>query len=138
MFQIVEEEISLPSVLQAVEDESTGAVVIFLGRVRDRTAGRRVLALEYEAYREMAERKLAEIGEEVQGRWALGKVAIVHRVGRLGVGEVSVVIAVAAPHRREAFEACRHTIDRVKEVVPIWKKEIYEGGKMKWTTNGNS
>jgi len=135
MFRIVEEEISLPSVLRAVEDERTGAVVTFIGRVRNRTEGRRVLALEYEAYKEMAERKLAEVGAEIGRRWKLDRVAIVHRVGHLEVGEASVVIAVAAPHRTEAFEACRYAIDRIKEVVPIWKKEIYKDGEC-WIGEG--
>ena len=127
MFEIVEEEISLLSVLKAVEDERTGAVVTFIGHVRSRTEGKRVLALEYEAYKEMAERKLEEIAREIEGRWNLDRVAVVHRVGHLEVGETSVVIAVAAPHRTEAFEACRYAIDLVKEIAPIWKKEIYEG-----------
>ena len=126
MFQIVEEKISLPSVLKSVEDEKAGCVVTFIGCVRDQTAGRRVQALEYEAYKEMAERKLSEIGAEIAQRWRLGNVAIVHRTGHLEIGETSVVIAVAAPHRAEAFDACRYAIDRIKEIVPIWKKEIYE------------
>jgi len=131
VFQIVEEEISLPSVLKAVEDERTGAVVTFIGWVRNHTEGKRVLALEYEAYKDMAERKLTEIGAEIERKWNLNRVAIVHRVGHLKVGETSVVIAVAAPHRAEAFEACRYAIDRIKEIVPIWKKDIYEDGE-KW------
>ena len=129
MFQIVEEEISLPSVLKVVEDETTGAVVTFIGWVRNHTEGKRVLALEYEAYKDMAERKLTEIGAEIEQKWNLNRVAIVHRVGHLKVGETSVVIAVAAPHRAEAFEACRYAIDRIKEIVPIWKKDIYEDGE---------
>jgi len=129
VFQIVEEEISLPSVLKVVEDETTGAVVTFIGWVRNHTEGKRVLALEYEAYKDMAERKLTEIGAEIEQKWNLNRVAIVHRVGHLKVGETSVVIAVAAPHRAEAFEACRYAIDRIKEIVPIWKKDIYEDGE---------
>ena len=131
MFQIVEEEISLSSVVKAVEDAETGAVVTFIGWVRNHTEGKRVLALEYEAYKDMAEQKLAEIGAEIEQKWNLDRVAIVHRVGHLKVGETSVVIAVAAPHRAEAFEACRYAIDRIKEIVPIWKKDIYEDGE-KW------
>ena len=129
MFQIVEEEISLSSVVKAVEDAETGAVVTFIGWVRNHTEGKRVLALEYEAYKDMAERKLTEIGAEIERKWNLNRVAIVHRVGHLKVGETSVVIAVAAPHRAEAFEACRYAIDRIKEIVPIWKRDIYEDGE---------
>jgi molybdopterin synthase catalytic subunit len=135
MFQIVESEIMLPPVLKAVEDEKAGCVVTFIGCVRDQTDGRRVQALEYEAYKEMAERKLSEIGAEIAQRWCLGNVAIVHRTGRLEIGETSVVIAVAAPHRGEAFDACRYAIDRIKEIVPIWKKEIY-GDEEKWVGGG--
>ncbi|MCK5119603.1 MAG: molybdenum cofactor biosynthesis protein MoaE [Candidatus Latescibacteria bacterium] len=135
MFRIVEEEISLPSVLKAVEDEKAGCVLTFIGCVRDHTDGKRVLALEYEAFKEMAERKLSEIGAEIAQRWGLDKVSIVHRTGHLKIGETSVVIAVAAPHRAEAFDACRYAIDRIKEIVPIWKKEIYENEE-KWAGGG--
>ena len=135
MFLIVESEIALPPILKAVEDEKTGCVVTFIGCVRDQTAGRRVRALEYEAYKEMAERKMAEIGSEIAQRWSLDKIAIVHRTGHLEIGETSVVIAVAAPHRAEAFDACRYAIDRIKEIVPIWKKEIYENEE-KWAGGG--
>jgi len=131
MFRIVESEIALPPIVKAVEDEKAGCVVTFIGCVRDQTAGRRVRALEYEAYKEMAERKMAEIGAEIAQRWSLDKIAIVHRTGHLVIGETSVVIAVAAPHRAEAFDACRYAIDRIKEIVPIWKKEIYEDEE-KW------
>jgi molybdopterin synthase catalytic subunit len=135
MFRIVEEEIALPSVLEAVRDEKAGCVVTFIGCVRNQTTGRRVRALEYEAYQKMAERKLREIGAEIAQRWSLDKIAIVHRTGHLEIGETSVVIAVAAPHRAEAFEACRYAIDRIKEIVPIWKKEIY-GDEEKWVGGG--
>ncbi|RKY70181.1 MAG: molybdenum cofactor biosynthesis protein MoaE [Candidatus Latescibacterota bacterium] len=135
MFRIVESEIVLPPILKAVEDEKAGCVVTFIGCVRDQTGGKRVLALEYEAYNEMAERKMAEIGAEIAQKWRLDKVAIVHRTGHLKIGETSVVIAVAAPHRAEAFDACRYAIDRIKEIVPIWKKEIYEDEE-KWAGGG--
>jgi len=129
VFRIVEEEIFLPSVLNAVEDDTAGAVVTFIGRVRSHAEGKRVRALEYEAYAEMAERKFAEIGAEIRRRWNVNRVAIVHRVGHLKVGETSVIIAVSAPHRAEAFDACRYAIDRIKKIVPIWKKEICEEGE---------
>jgi molybdopterin synthase catalytic subunit len=107
-------------------------VVTFLGTVRDLTGHERTVALEYEAYPPMAERKMAEIEADVRARWPVGDVALVHRRGRLGVGEVSVAVAVSAPHRAEAFAACRHAIDRLKEVVPIWKKDVADDGRAAW------
>jgi molybdopterin synthase catalytic subunit len=106
-----------------------GGVCVFLGVVRNNNAGRPVVALEYEAHGPMAEAKLKEIGETVHQRWPQVKqVALVHRIGRLGIGEASVVIAVSAAHRRDAFEACHFAIDRLKQTVPIWKREIFEDG----------
>jgi len=97
--------------------------------VRDHSQGKPVSYLEYEAFKEMAEAKLAELGAEVRARFGLERVAMTHRVGRLEVGDVSVCIAVAAPHRAEAFEACHWAIDRLKEVVPVWKKEVTPTGE---------
>lgn len=127
-FRVTEEEIRLQAVIDEVKSEEAGAIVTFLGTVRRHSRGRRVQHLEYEAYPEMAEAKLREIGQEMEERWGV-KTAIVQRVGRLEVGEASVAIAVAAPHRREAFEAARYAIDRLKEIAPIWKKEVWEGGE---------
>jgi molybdopterin synthase catalytic subunit len=90
------------------------------------------VALDYEAYPAMAEKKLAQVEQETRDRWPVGDVALVHRLGRLEVGEVSVAVAVSCPHRAEAFEACRYAIDRLKEVVPIWKKDILPGGASEW------
>jgi molybdopterin synthase catalytic subunit len=129
MFRITEDEIRPQNVIKAVEHPAAGAIVTFLGTVRDRSRGKRVLYLEYDAYPGMAEKTLRQIGEEIRERWGLDRVAIVHRVGRLEIGEAIVAIAVAAPHRAEAFEACRYAIDRLKEIVPIWKKEAWEGGE---------
>jgi molybdopterin synthase catalytic subunit len=112
-------------VIREVEREANGAVVTFVGTVRSPSQGKEVLYLEYEAFKEMGERKLRQIAQEISARWQLADVAICHRVGRLGVGETSLVIAVAAPHRQQAFEACQYAIDRLKQIVPIWKKEIY-------------
>ena len=109
---------------------SNGAVVTFLGVTRDTTAARRVLHLEYEAYRPMADKKLAEIAYEVSAEWPIEDVAIAHRVGRLEIGDVSLVVAVASPHRRDAFAASQHVVDRIKQTVPIWKKEFFEGGEV--------
>lgn len=130
MYEITEREISVEEVEAKVRHPSCGAITIFVGTVRDVSRGRNVLYLEYEAFKEMAEKKLAEIGEEVRIRWGLERVAITHRVGRLALGEASVVIAVASPHRAEAFEACRYAIETLKETVPIWKKEVWEDGEV--------
>jgi molybdopterin synthase catalytic subunit len=97
--------------------------------VRDHNAGRRVLWLEYEAYEEMALPLMEEIARGARARWSITSISIVHRLGRLEIGEASVAIAVASPHRREAFEACRYAIDTLKKTVPIWKKEFFEGGE---------
>ena len=109
-----------------------GVVVLFLGTVRELTDGRKTVSLDYECYREMAEKKLAELETEARGRWPLVECAVVHRVGHLAVGEASVAIAVSSAHRRDAFEAGRWLIDRIKEVVPIWKKEDYADGASDW------
>jgi len=112
----------------AVADAGAGAVVTFSGVVRNHFEGRPVVACEYEAYVPMAESKLREIAAEAAARHGATKVAVHHRIGLLAVGEASVVIAVSAPHRAEAFAACREIIDRLKEVVPIWKREVFEDG----------
>jgi molybdopterin converting factor subunit 1 len=111
-----------------VAHPGAGAIVTFVGTVRDHGRGRGVTRLEYEAYAPAAERMLEQIGREIAERWQLEHVAIAHRVGSLPVGEASVVISVAAPHRDAAFDACRYAIERIKEIVPIWKKEFYEDG----------
>ena len=115
--------------LQHVRRDESGAVALFLGVVRDNSHGRRVLYLEYDAYPEMAERKLREVAEEALARWPITDVAIAHRTGRLEIGETSLLVAVSSPHRHDAFAACHHIVDRIKEVVPIWKKEVWEGGE---------
>jgi molybdopterin synthase catalytic subunit len=126
--EIKEEPLSPQEVTARVRKDTCGAVVTFLGTARLYSHGRRVLYLEYEAYREMALRKLREVAEEAITRWGVEDVAIAHRTGRVAVGEICLVIAVASPHRREAFQACQYAIDRIKEVVPIWKKEVFENG----------
>jgi molybdopterin synthase catalytic subunit len=115
-----------------VKRPTDGAVVTFDGIVRNNFNGRAVRFLEYEAYAEMAERKMAEIGAEVRRKFAIGEIAIVHRLGRLEIGESSIVVAVAAPHRQAAFEACAYAMDRVKEEVPVWKKEFFSDGEDHW------
>jgi molybdopterin synthase catalytic subunit len=129
LIEITADPLSPEPFLQHVRRDETGAVALFLGVVRDNSHGRRVLYLEYDAYPEMAERKLREVAEEILTRWPITDVAIAHRTGRLEIGETSLLIAVSSPHRQEAFAACQHIVNRIKEVVPIWKKEVWEGGE---------
>jgi len=129
MLEISESHIELEPLVQHVRKNANGAVVTFLGVVRDFSRGHNVVYLEYEAYREMAIRKMQQIADEVREKWSIDDIAIVHRVGHLEVGERAVAIAVGAPHRGVAFEACEYAIDRLKEIVPIWKKEVGEGGE---------
>lgn len=127
LFKVVDRPLALSEVVDAVSGPGLGGIVTFTGTVRDATRGRRVVRLEYEAYQGMAERTLAAIGEAV-GREHGAQVAIVHRVGVLAPGEAAVVIACAAPHRTPAFRACEACIERLKQDVPIWKREVYEDG----------
>lgn len=131
LYRVTEEPLSEAAVTAAVADPEAGGVVVFSGVVRSETGGRRVKFLEYEAHAPMAEAKMREIGEMVRARWpGVKRVATTHRVGRLEIGEASVMIAVSAAHRAEAFEACRFAIDRLKETVPVWKKEYFEDGEV--------
>ena|ERR1700722_19110939 len=132
MIRLTTEAIDYAALTESVCRPHCGGVVLFLGTVRDLTDGRITVALEYEAYSAMAEKKLAEIEQETRRRWPVGEMALVHRLGRLGVGDVSVAAAVSCPHRAEAFEACRFAIDRLKELVPLWKKENWAGGSAEW------
>jgi molybdopterin synthase catalytic subunit len=132
MFRLTRDVIEYHSLTEAVRSPKCGAVVLFLGTVRDLTGEQVTVFLDYEAYAPMAEKKLAEIETEVRGRWPVGAVAMVHRLGRLDVGEVSVAVAVSCPHRKEAFEACQYAIDTLKELVPIWKKENAPDGTGEW------
>ena len=132
MFKITGEVIDTQSVIRAVQADDAGAIVHFLGTVRNNTGGRRTLYLEYEAYMPMAENKMAEIGHEIREKWSLDRVAMIHRVGRVEIGDVSVAVAVASPHRSDGFEACKYAMDRLKQVVPIWKREIWEDGAEEW------
>jgi molybdopterin synthase catalytic subunit len=130
--QITREPLDRPaidSIVQSMWHAGAGGIVTFEGTVRDNARGKRVRYLEYDAYPEMAEAELARIAAEVERRWGTDRIALVHRIGRLEIGEVSVVVAVACPHRAEAFEACRYAIDTLKSTVPIWKKEVAEDGE---------
>src|SRR5215216_4709747 len=128
MFKIVDEPIDATRLGELVRSDADGAVCVFLGVARKFSRGREVVHLEYEAYPEMAEKVMSEIGDEMKARWPVSGVAIVHRTGVLEIGQASVVIAVAAPHRGEAFAASQYAIDRLKQVVPIWKKEVWDDG----------
>ena len=127
-FRVQEEALDPRAVEATVDDPGTGALVTFVGRVRDNARGKGVVGLDYEAYPEAAERMMARIGDEIRERWGLAGTAIWHRVGYLPVGEASVVICVASPHRAEAYAASAYAIERLKEIVPIWKKEHYADG----------
>jgi molybdopterin synthase catalytic subunit len=116
------------AITATVHVDSNGGVVTFLGTTRNETDGRRVLYLEYEAYEDMAEKLLTRIAQEINERWGITTVSIAHRFGRLEIGEVSLVVTVSSPHRSEAFAACQYVVDRIKQDVPIWKKEVFEKG----------
>jgi molybdopterin synthase catalytic subunit len=129
MIAITDQPIDVDAAIAAAQSERAGAVNVFIGTVRNHAARRTVVRLEYEAYDKMALKKMEEVAAEARRRWPVEKVAVVHRKGVLQIGEVAVVIAVSTPHRRESFEACQYIIDTIKQVVPIWKKEVYENGE---------
>ncbi len=128
MFKIVDRPIDATEIGNLVRSDADGAVCVFLGVARKFSRSREVVHLEYEAYPEMAEKKMAEIGDELRVKFGAERVAILHRTGVLAIGEASVGIGVATPHRKEAFAACQYAIDRLKEIVPIWKKEVWSDG----------
>ena len=136
MSRLTRETIDTEELLRRVTVPAAGAVVLFLGTVRELTAGRQTLVLDYEGYPEMAERKLAELDAEARHRWSLCEVALVHRLGRLELAEASVAVAVSSPHRAVAFEAGRWLIDTLKETVPIWKQENWADGTQEWVHPG--
>jgi len=130
MFRITRRPIALAPLVRAVGDPSAGAVVTFVGTTRNENVGRRVTRLEYEAFVPMAEREMRRLADEARRRWPLRKIAMAHRLGVVPVGQASVAIAVSAGHRAEAFAACHWLIDRLKEIVPIWKREHFRGGQV--------
>jgi molybdopterin synthase catalytic subunit len=132
MIQLTHDPIDYHALTESVRLPHCGGVVLFLGTVRDLTGEAVTVALDYEAYADMAEKKLTEVESETRTRWPVGAMALVHRLGHLDVGDVSVAVAVSCPHRAEAFEACRFAIDRLKQVVPIWKKENWADGRSEW------
>ncbi len=135
LFEVTTEPLSVDSLVEVVLTEGDGAVVTFVGTVRDNHQGRKVLALEYEAYGGMAETEMQRIGVELIARHGLHGIAMRHRTGKLGVGETSVIIAVSAPHRQAAFTACSKALDMLKATVPVWKKEYFEDGEV-WVGQG--
>jgi MoaE-MoaD fusion protein len=135
-FVLRDEALSLDAAVDEVASDEAGAVATFIGTTRVHSRGRTVTHLEYEAYEGMAEQVMSEIADELQKRYDLCDVAIHHRIGRVSIGERSVVIAVSAPHRQDALAACKDAIDTLKESVPLWKKEVYEGGE-EWIGRGS-
>ena len=127
---ITRDPIEINDVIKKVIRPEAGAVNTFIGTVREFTKGKRTLYLEYQAYVSMAEKKLAEICDEIDQKWGNAQTAIAHRTGQLNISDIAVVIAVSTPHRKDAFEASRYAIERIKEIVPIWKKEHWEDGEM--------
>ena len=136
MIQLTEAPIDHGALTDLVRSNLAGAVCTFLGTVRELTNGRRTSSLDYEAYPEMALKEMARLEAEARRRWPIIDAALVHRVGRLDLGEICVVVAVSCPHRDQAFEACRWLIDTLKEVVPIWKKEVWADGPEEWVHPG--
>lgn len=134
LYEISKEPINIQAVVDKVVQREAGAITTFIGTVRELTEGKKTLFLIYEAYEAMAVKKLEQIGAEIELRWPGSRSAITHRVGRLDITDVAVVIAVSTPHRSDAYEANRYAIERIKEIVPIWKKEHWEDGQ-KWMGN---
>ncbi|HEY0982858.1 MULTISPECIES: molybdenum cofactor biosynthesis protein MoaE [unclassified Schlesneria] len=132
MISLTHDPIDYHALTESVRSTQSGAVVLFLGTVREMTHGRRTLALNYEGYPEMAEVKLAELETAARARWPVDRVAIVHRLGRLELGDISVAVAVSCPHRKAAFEAGQFLIDELKVSVPIWKQENWSDGTTEW------
>ncbi|ASN06533.1 molybdenum cofactor biosynthesis protein MoaE [Virgibacillus necropolis] len=129
-FWITDQIIDVNECISKVTRAEAGAINTFIGTVREFTKGKRTVYLEYQAYASMAEKKLAQIGEEIASKWENTETSIAHRIGRLEISDIAVVIAVSTPHRNDAFEASRYAIERIKEIVPIWKKEHWENGTL--------
>jgi len=130
VFRVTDKPIDLKELVDFVSDPEVGAIATFIGTTRNNNEGRKVIGLDYEAYPEMAEKELARIGEDAKKKCRICRMAIVHRLGPVQITEASVIIAVSAGHRDDAFAACRFAIEEIKKTVPIWKKEVYEGGEV--------
>ncbi len=129
MFEITPEPLDPGPLVESVRRDESGAMVLFYGVARNENLGRRVLWLEYDAYPEMAIKKMREVADEIRARFPVTGVGILHRTGRLEIGEASLLVAVSSGHRKEAFDACHYAVDRIKQIVPVWKKEVFEGGE---------
>lgn len=136
MIQLTHDVIDYAALTESVRSDQAGAVVLFLGTVREMTDGRQTVALDYDAYPQMAEAKMAGLEAEARERWPVVEAAIVHRLGHLELGDISVAVAVSAPHRNQAFEAGRFLIDELKIRVPVWKKENWADGSTEWVHPG--
>jgi molybdopterin synthase catalytic subunit len=130
MYRVTDKPINLQELVEFVTDPDAGAIATFIGITRNNNEGRKVIALDYEAYPTMAEKELVRLGDEAKKKWPICRMAIVHRLGPVQITEPSVIIAVSAGHREAAFAACRFAIEEIKKTVPIWKKEMYEGGEI--------
>ncbi len=128
--KLLEEPLQPQACIDFVGGDTTGGTAVFIGTVRDNTQGRKVIRLEFEAYRPMAISEMEKIAAQIKERWPAERIAIHHRTGNLSIGDIAVIIAVATPHRKAAFDACRYAIDTLKETVPIWKKEVFEDGEV--------
>jgi len=129
MIEMCEGKIDVQRVIDAAQAEDCGALTVFLGTVRNHSRGKEIIRLEYDAYPEMAVKMIQKVVDEAKEKWDVRKAAVAHRTGVLAIGEIAVAIAVATPHRQEGFEACKYIIDRLKQVVPIWKKEVAFDGE---------
>ena len=130
--RISQKPIDPAKALESVMDDDAGGIVLFVGTIRNQTDGRRVKGLEYQVYRKMAQREIAKLEKEIKRRWPVKSITLVHREGKLKVGDVSVVVAISASHRGEAFDAARYAIDRIKDSFPIWKREKFKEGRYAW------
>ncbi len=129
MFKVTTDALSIDEAYAAVRRDGCGAVALFVGTVRDHHDGKKVVSISYSAFVEMAEKEFAKIALEIRSKWKVGEISITHRTGKLEIGDASVVIAVSSAHRAEAFDACRHAIEALKKLAPIWKEEFYDSGK---------
>ena len=136
MISLIDHPIDYVQLTESVRSTQSGAVVLFLGTVREMTGDRRTLALDYDGYPRMATVKLAELETQARSRWPVDQIGIVHRLGHLELGEISVAVAVSCPHRKDAFEAAQFVIDQLKVVVPIWKQENWSDGSKEWVHPG--
>ncbi|HEY7802672.1 MAG TPA: molybdenum cofactor biosynthesis protein MoaE [Dehalococcoidia bacterium] len=128
MFAITRDPLDPAPLVEAVRRDESGAVALFYGVVRNENLGRSVRYLEYDAYDAMALKKMHQVADEVAAKFAINGIGVLHRIGRLEIGEASLLVAVSSPHRREAFEACHFAVDRIKQTVPVWKKEVWDDG----------